>query len=59
MTVFFSFYVMALISFASVGARAAGFEDAGAPAPGPSSSGVALCVPAVMAAVASVAAALF
>lgn len=59
MVVLFFFYVTTLLSYVDVGVRAAGFEDVGAPAPGPSSSGVALCVPIVMAVVSSAAAFLF
>ncbi|KAL0328965.1 UNVERIFIED_CONTAM: Urease accessory protein G [Sesamum calycinum] len=53
--------IAALMAFANVGASAAVFEDVGAPAPAPgaSSSGVALSVPAAMSALLTVAAAAF
>ncbi|KAG8385306.1 hypothetical protein BUALT_Bualt03G0028300 [Buddleja alternifolia] len=57
-------FMIYIVAFANV-AKAAGFEDFGAPAPAPAptsganSSGVTLYVPAVVAAVASLAAAFF
>lgn len=62
MAVVFIVCIMAFMGCANVGAQtAAAFEDVGAPAPTPGahSSAVALCVPAAMAAIASVAAAAF
>ncbi|PIN20273.1 hypothetical protein CDL12_07036 [Handroanthus impetiginosus] len=61
MAVFFFVCFMALMAFANVGVKAAVFEDVGAPTPTPgaSNSAMALGVPAVMAAVVSMAAVFF
>lgn len=55
---FFAIFIMVLIAFSSFEATAA-LEDIGAPAPTIQNTGVALCVPAVLAAMASLVALFF
>ncbi|XP_051126247.1 uncharacterized protein LOC127248106 [Andrographis paniculata] len=55
----FTACIIAIMAFSNVAVKAAGLDDTAAPAPAPTSSAVALGVPAAVAAIASVAAAAF